>query len=50
MLLLGVNVLLSQQIAIVLTQDAVKVASDLTPYLVTSAFGCLPAGYIMGKT
>lgn len=50
MLLLGVNVLFSQQIAIVFTQDAVKVATDLMPYLVTSAFGCLPAGYIMGKT
>lgn len=50
MLLLGVNVLFSQQIAIVFTQDAVKVATDLMPYLVTSAFGCLPAGFIMGKT
>lgn len=50
MLLLGVNVLLSQQIAIVYTQDTVKVATDLMPYLVTSAFGCLPAGLLMGKT
>lgn len=50
MLLLGVNVLLSQQIAIVFTQDSVQVAADLMPFLVTSAFGCLPAGYLMGKT
>lgn len=50
MLLLGVNVLFSQQIAIVFTQDTLKVATDLMPYLVTSAFGCLPAGYLMGKT
>lgn len=50
MLLLGVNVLFSQQIAIVFTSDSVKVAETLMPYLVTSAFGCLPAGLIMGKT
>lgn len=50
MLLLGVNVLFSQQIAIVFTQDTLKVAADLMPYLCLSAFGCLPAGYLMGKT
>lgn len=50
MLLLGVNVLFSQQIAIVFTQDTVQVAADLMPYLALSAFGCLPAGYLMGKT
>lgn len=50
MLLLGVNVLFSQQIAIVFTQDTVKIATYLMPYLVTSAFGCLPAGLLMGKT
>lgn len=50
MLLLGVNVLFAQQIAIVFTQDAVQVAADLMPYLVTSAFGCLPAGYLMART
>lgn len=50
MLLLGVNVVLSQQIATVLTQDTMEIARDLMPYLVTSAFGCLPAGYLMGKT
>lgn len=50
MLLLGVNVVLSQQIAIVFTQDPLKVAVDLMPYLVTSTFGCFPAGYIMGKS
>lgn len=50
MLLLGVNVLFSQQIAIVFTQDTLQVAADLMPYLVLSAFGCLPAGYLMGRT
>lgn len=50
MLLLGVNVLFSQQIAIMFTQDTFKVATDLMPYLAISAFGCLPAGLIMGKT
>ncbi|KAG9495621.1 hypothetical protein J7337_012175 [Fusarium musae] len=44
MLLLGVNVVFSQQIASMFTTDAVKIATILTPYLATSAFGCLPAG------
>lgn len=48
MLLLGVNILL-QHIIIVFTPDAVEVATDLMPYLVTSALGRLPAGYLMGK-
>jgi hypothetical protein len=50
MLLLGVNVLFSQQIAALFTQDAVKIATILTPFLATSAFGCLPAGWVMAKT
>ncbi|KAF3761988.1 MFS general substrate transporter [Cryphonectria parasitica EP155] len=49
MLLLGVNVLLAQQIAIVFNSDTLKVAEYLMPYLAISAFGCLPAGYIMSK-
>ncbi|PSR99136.1 major facilitator superfamily domain-containing protein [Coniella lustricola] len=49
MLLLGVNVILAQQIAIVFTSDTLKVAEYLMPYLAISAFGCIPAGYIMGK-
>ncbi|KAF4341205.1 drug facilitator PEP5 [Fusarium beomiforme] len=50
MLLLGVNVLFSQQIASMFTTDAVKIATILTPYLATSAFGCLPAGILMAQT
>ncbi|KAF4424476.1 drug facilitator PEP5 [Fusarium acutatum] len=50
MLLLGVNVLFSQQIASMFTTDAVKIATILTPYLATSAFGCLPAGILMART
>ncbi|KAF2150956.1 MFS general substrate transporter [Myriangium duriaei CBS 260.36] len=50
MLLLGVNVLFAQEIADLFTQDSVKIASVLAPFLVTSTIGCLPAGYIMGKT
>lgn len=50
MLLLGVNVLFAQQIALFFTTDAVKIATVLTPYLATSAFGCIPAGMIMART
>ncbi|EGU88497.1 hypothetical protein FOXB_00987 [Fusarium oxysporum f. sp. conglutinans Fo5176] len=50
MLLLGVNVLFSQQIASMFTTDAVEIATILTPYLATSAFGCLPAGILMART
>lgn len=50
MLLLGVNILFSQQIAAMFTTDAVKIATILTPYLATSAFGCLPAGMLMART
>lgn len=50
MLLLGVNVVFSQQIALMFTSDTLLVAADLMPYLVLSAFGCLPAGWLMGKT
>ncbi|KUL90297.1 hypothetical protein ZTR_01916 [Talaromyces verruculosus] len=48
MLLLGVNVLYAQQIADMFTTDAIKIATILTPYLTTSAFGCLPAGLFTG--
>ncbi|KAJ5994663.1 hypothetical protein N7451_010387 [Penicillium sp. IBT 35674x] len=50
MLLLGVNVLFAQQIADMFTTDPIKIATILTPYLATSAFGCLPAGWIMART
>lgn len=50
MLLLGVNVLYSQEIADLFTTDAVNIALILSPYLITSTFGCLPAGFIMAKT
>ncbi|KAF2665100.1 MFS general substrate transporter [Microthyrium microscopicum] len=50
MLLLGVNVMFSQQVAALYTHDAVKIATVLTPYLATSAFGCFPAGAIMART
>lgn len=50
MLLLGVNVLFAQQIAALYTRDAVKIATILTPYLATSAFGCIPAGMLMART
>ncbi|KAF5602905.1 drug facilitator PEP5 [Fusarium subglutinans] len=47
MLLLGVNVLFAQQIASMFTTDAVKIGTILTPYLATSAFGCLPAASLI---
>ncbi|KAJ5633750.1 hypothetical protein N7528_001592 [Penicillium herquei] len=50
MLLLGVNVLYAQQIAGLFTTDAIRIATILTPYLATSAFGCIPAGWIMART
>ncbi|KAI1842923.1 hypothetical protein JX266_010941 [Neoarthrinium moseri] len=49
-LLLGVNVLYSQEIFDLFTQDAVTVAVILSPYLVPSTFGCVPAGWIMART
>ena len=50
MLLLGVNVLFSQEIATLFTTDSVRIAVSLSPYLITSLFGCLPAGYLMSRT
>ncbi|KAJ5728877.1 uncharacterized protein N7483_003385 [Penicillium malachiteum] len=50
MLLLGVNVLYAQQIAGLFTTNAIRIATILTPYLATSAFGCIPAGWIMART
>ncbi|KAJ5543828.1 MFS general substrate transporter [Penicillium frequentans] len=49
-LLLGVNVALSQEIFDLFTQDAVSIAVMLTPYLALSTFGCIPAGWIMAAT
>ncbi|KAK5702311.1 hypothetical protein LTR17_022425 [Elasticomyces elasticus] len=50
MMLLGINVLYSQEIPDLFQADAVRIAVILSPYLVTSTVGCLPAGWIMGKT
>ncbi|KAJ5453604.1 MFS general substrate transporter [Penicillium daleae] len=49
-LLLGVNVALSQEIFDLFTEDAVSIAVMLTPYLALSTFGCIPAGWIMAST
>jgi hypothetical protein len=50
MLLLGVNVLYSHEIYAVFGAGAVRTAVILSPYLITSTLGCLPAGLIMGRT
>lgn len=50
MLLLGVNVLYSQEIFDLFSQNAVRIAVILSPYLITSTFGCIPAGWIMAST
>jgi len=50
MLLLGVNVLYSQEIFDLFSENAVRIAVILSPYLITSTFGCIPAGWIMAKT
>ena len=50
MLLLGVNVLYAQEIADMFASNAVHIAVILCPYLITSCFGCLPAGWLMGRT
>ncbi|ESZ93759.1 major facilitator superfamily permease [Sclerotinia borealis F-4128] len=50
MLLLGVNVLYSQEIYDLFSNDAVRIAVILSPYLITSTFGCLPAGWVMAST
>lgn len=50
MLLLGINVLYAQEIADLFATDSVRISVILTPYLITSTVGCLPAGWIMGKT
>jgi MFS family permease len=50
MLLLGVNVLYAQQIFDLFSQNAVRIAVILSPYLITSTFGCIPAGWIMAST
>lgn len=50
MLLLGINVLYAQEIPDLWTSDATRIAVILSPYLITSTIGCIPAGWIMGKT
>lgn len=50
MLLLGVNVLFAQEIPTLFTSDPVQISVVLTPYLATSAFGCIPAGAMMART
>jgi MFS family permease len=50
MLLLGVNVLYAQEIADLFSTDPVRIAVILCPYLITSTFGCFPAGWIMART
>ncbi|KAI9679696.1 MAG: hypothetical protein M1822_007302 [Bathelium mastoideum] len=50
MLLLGVNVLYAQEIPDLFNADAIRIAVILSPYLITSTVGCLPAGWLMGTT
>jgi len=50
MLLLGVNVLYAQEIFDLFSQNAVRIAVILSPYLITSTFGCVPAGWVMAST
>jgi hypothetical protein len=50
MLLLGINVLYAQEIPDLWNAEPVRIAVILSPYLITSTVGCLPAGWIMGKT
>jgi hypothetical protein len=50
MLLLGVNVAFSQEAFYLFTQDAVSIAVMISPYLILSTFGCIPAGWVMAYT
>jgi MFS family permease len=50
MLLLGVNVLFANQIFDIFSEDAVRIAVILSPFLITSTFGCIPAGWLMAST
>jgi hypothetical protein len=50
MLLLGVNVLYSQEIFDLFSDNAIRIAVILSPYLITSTFGCIPAGWLMAST
>ncbi|EMC96069.1 hypothetical protein BAUCODRAFT_25017 [Baudoinia panamericana UAMH 10762] len=50
MLLLGINVLYAQEIGDLFASQAVRIAVILSPFLITSTVGCLPAGYAMGRT
>ncbi|KAI9651026.1 hypothetical protein NHQ30_001063 [Ciborinia camelliae] len=50
MLLLGVNVLYAQEIYDLFSNNAIRIAVILSPYLITSTFGCIPAGWVMAST
>ncbi|KAF8851996.1 MFS general substrate transporter [Acephala macrosclerotiorum] len=50
MLLLGVNALYAQQIFDLFSQNAVRIAVILSPYLITLTFGCIPVGWITAST
>jgi MFS family permease len=50
MLLLGVNVLYSQEIFDLFSDNSIRIAVILSPYLITSTFGCIPAGWLMAST
>ncbi|PQE12793.1 hypothetical protein CJF30_00002672 [Rutstroemia sp. NJR-2017a BBW] len=50
MLLLGVNTLYAQQVYDIFSTNAVRIAVILSPYLITSTFGCIPAGWVMAST
>lgn len=50
MLLLGINVLYAQEIPDLWDADPIRISVILSPYLITSTVGCIPAGWIMGKT
>lgn len=49
MLLLGANVFFANEIQAIFEPDALKAAVYLLPYLLTSCFLCIPAGYILAK-
>jgi MFS family permease len=50
MLLLGVNVLYAQEIFDLFSNNSIRIAVILSPYLITSTFGCIPAGWLMAST
>ena len=46
----GVNVLYSQEIGDLFTTDAIRIPTILSPYLITSTAGCLPASTFCNHT